>query len=229
MGLRPASMGIPAPGPEEQKRPPGSAGRPIARPRLFLVFQGLRDPWQAGFVRTNPMLAETKTRRCIRSRPPRRSHANPQSSAHLQLPSSCLADAADPATWRAYGLPGRGKQTTRPRGDKSGPAGSARQTRDRPPAPGGPGTHWRNTAARGPQTAPVMPRPAPATWRACGLPGRGEAPRARRTKAATQEVQDSLVTAPPAPGAWDSLGEYYNHRAADGPRSSSRRCRASDH
>ena len=119
---------------------------------------GQRDPWQAGFVRTNPMLAETKTGRCIRSRPPRRSHANPQSSAHLQLPSSCLAGVAGPATWRAYGLPGRGKQTTRPRGDKSGPAGSARQTRDRPPAPGGPGTHWgeysNQRATDGPAAAP---------------------------------------------------------------------------
>ena len=162
MGLRPAPMGIPAPGPEEQKRPPGSAGRPIdrprlwgslgpiarielsedhRRPRLFLVFQGLRDPWQAGFVRTNPMLAETKTRRCIRSKPPRRSHANPQSSAHLQLPSSCLAGVAGPATWRAYGLPGW-EADPQAQGNKSGPAGSARQTRDRPPAPGGPGTHW---------------------------------------------------------------------------------------
>ena len=75
---------------------------------------GKRDPWQAGFVRANPMLAETKTRRCIRSRPPRRSHANPQSSAHLQLPCSCLAGVAGPATWRAYDLHGRGSRPPGP-------------------------------------------------------------------------------------------------------------------
>ena len=92
---------------------------------------GQRDPWQAGFVRTNPMLAETKTRRCIRSRPPRRSHANPQSSAHLQLPSSCLAGVAGPATWRAYGLPGW-EADPQAQGNKSGPAGSAGQPRDHP-------------------------------------------------------------------------------------------------
>ena len=117
-----------APGQENSSGHQGPAGRPIDRPRLrwksgtyignrafrgpqtappAFCNPGLRDPWQAGLCYHNPMLAETKSRRRIRSRPPRRSHANPQSSAHLQLASSCLSGVAGPATWRAYGLPGR--------------------------------------------------------------------------------------------------------------------------
>ena len=123
------------------------------RPRLFLVFQGLRDPWQAGFVRTNPMLAETKTRRCIRSRHPEdlmqirnrlRIYSCPAHALPVLLipppggPTACPDGEADPQA----------------QGNKSGPAGSAGQPRDHPPAPGEPGTHWGNTATRGPQTAP---------------------------------------------------------------------------
>ena len=93
-----------------------------------------------------------------------------------------------------------GDAVHRPRSAKAAP-GASRTVLGLAPAPGGPGTHWRNTAARGPTACPEG----------------GEAPRARRTKAATQEAQDSLGTAPPAPGAWDPLGEYYNHRAADDP------------
>ena len=152
----------------------GPAGRPIARPRLrgslgpiagielledhrrprpLSVTQGYRDPWQAELCYHNPMLAETKTRRRIRSRPPRRTHANPQSSAHLQLPSSCLAGAADPATRRAYGLPGSGR-SPQAQERKSGPPGASRTALGLAPAPGVPGTRQRNTAPRWLQTAP---------------------------------------------------------------------------
>ena len=130
----------------------GPAGRPIDRPpapgksgthsgnRAFRGPQtvssafctpGQREPWQAGLCYHNPMLAETKTRRRIRSRPPRRTHANPQSSAHLQLPSSCLAGAADPATRRAYGLPGRGR-SPQAQERKSGPQEPAERPWDWP-------------------------------------------------------------------------------------------------
>ena len=54
--------------------------------------------------------------------------------------------------------PEGGSRPPDPGGDKSGPAGSARQTRDRPPAPGGPGTHWgeysNQRATDGPAAAP---------------------------------------------------------------------------
>lgn len=162
------------------------------------------------------MLAETKSRRCIRSRPPRRSHANPQSSAHLKQPSSCLAGAADPppggptACPERKQSPGPGEQK-RPSRSQQNSSGTGRSS----------GRTWDPLEEHSSQRAADSPghaRPAPATWRAYCLPGRGEAPRARRTKAATQEAQDRLGTAPPAPGAWDPLGgEYYNHRAADGP------------
>ena len=170
------------------------------------------------------MLAETKSCRCIRSRPPRKSHANPQSSAHLKQPSSCLAGAADTATRRAYGLPGRGSPPG-PGAQKRSP-GASRRSWDWPQLRedlGPIGGTQQPEGRRQPRSCP------PSSRHLEGLPGRGEAPRAMRTKAATQEAQDSLGTAPPAPGAWDPLGEYYNHRAADGPRDSSRRCRASDH
>ena len=173
------------------------------------------------------MLAETKTRRRIRSRPPEYPMQIRNRLRTYSYPARALPVLLIPPPGGPTACP-EGDAVHTPRSAKAAP-GASRTVLGLAPAPGGPGTHWRNTAARGPQTAPVMPRPAPATWRACGLPGRGEAPRARRTKAATQEAQDSLGTAPPAPGAWDPLGEYYNHRAADGPRSSSRRCRASDH
>ena len=159
------------------------------------------------------MLAETKSRRCFRSMPPRRSHANPQSSAHLQLPSSYLAGAAGPATRRAYGLPGE-KTVPRARRTKAAIPELAGRPIDRPQLRedlGPIGGTQQPEGRRHPRSCP------PSSRHLEGLPGWGEAPRARRTKAATQEAQDSLGTAPPAPGAWDPLGEYYNQRAADGP------------
>ena len=174
------------------------------------------------------MLAETKTRRRIRSRPPRRSHANPQSSAHLQLPRSCLAGAADPATRSAYGLPGRGR-SPQAQERKSGPQEPAERSWYWPQLREDLGPIGGTQQPEGRRQTRSCPAQLPPPGGPPACPEGEKPPRARRTKAATQEAQDSLGTAPPAPGAWDPLGEYYNHRAADGPRGSSRRCRASDH
>lgn len=173
------------------------------------------------------MLAETKTRRHIRSRPPRRSRANPQSSVHLQLPSSCLAGAADPATRRAYGLPGE-KTVPRARRTKAAIPEPAEQLRDRPQLredlePIG-GTQ-QPEGRRQPRSCP------PSSRHPEGLrPARkGRSPQGQENKSGHAGSAGQTRDRSPSSGILGPLGEYYNHRAADGPRSSSRRCRASDH
>ena len=162
------------------------------------------------------MLAETKTRRRIRSRPPRRSHANPQSSAHLQLPSSCLAGAADPATRSAYGLPGRGR-SPQAQERKSGPWSQQNGPGTDPSS----GRTWDPLEEHSSQRAADSPGHAPPSSRHLeGLrPARKRrSPQGQENKSGHAGSAGQPRDRSPSSGSLGPIGgEYYNHRAADGP------------
>ena len=115
---------------------------------------GQRDPWQAGFVWTNPMLAETKTRRCIR---PGRPEDLMQTRNRLRI-CSCPAHALPvlliPPPGGPTACPEGGSRPPDPGGIKAAPQeaqdrpGTAPQLREDLGPIGG------NTATRGQQTAP---------------------------------------------------------------------------
>lgn len=172
-----------APGQENSSGHQGPAGRPIDRPRLrwksgtyignrafrgpqtappAFCNPGLRDPWQAGLCYHNPMLAETKTRRRISSRPPRRSHANPQSSAHLQLPSLCLAVAAVPPPGGPTACP-EGDAVHRPRSAKAAP----RSQQNGPGTGPSSGSTWDPAEKHGTQRAADSPATGKRNLRDC--------------------------------------------------------------
>ena len=174
MGLQPAPMGIPAPGQEEQKRPPGSAGRPIDRPRLWgslgpiariELSEDHRRPLLLSVTQGNGTPCKLDLYGQIRCLP-RQRYAGASDPGRLKDPIQ-IRNRLRICSFPAHALPvllvppprgpttcTEGEADPQAQGNESGPTGSARQTRDRPPAPGGPGTHWGNTATRGQQTAP---------------------------------------------------------------------------
>ena len=162
------------------------------------------------------MLAETKSRRCIRSRPPRRSHANPQSSAHLKQPSSCLAGAADPppggptACPERKQSPGPGEQK-RPSRSQQNSSGTGRSS----------GRTWDPLEEHSSQRAADSPGHAPPSSRHLEglLPARkGRSPQGQENKSGHAGSAGQTRDRSPSSGSLGPIGgEYYNHRAADGP------------
>ena len=251
-GLRPARKGKQPPGPGEQQWTPGThrtAHSPVTAPgksgthcgnRAFrgplsappaFCNPGLRDPWQAGLCYHNPMLAETKTRWRIRSRPPEYPMQIRNRLRTCSYPARALPVLLIPPPGGPTACP-EGDAVHRPRSAKAAPRSQQN----------GPGTgpssgrtwdpleeHSSQRAADSPGHAPVTPRPAPATWRACGLPGRGEAPQGQENKSGHAGSAGQPRDRSPSSGSLGPIGGILQPQGSRRPRSSSRRCRASDH
>ena len=148
MGLQPAPMGIPAPGPEEQKRPPGSAGRPMDRLRLWgslgpiariELSEGHRRPLLLSVTQGNGTPGKLDLYGQIRCLPRQRQAGASDPGRHEDLMQtrnrlricSCPAHALPVLLVPPPGGPTAcpdGKQTTRPRGIKVAP----QEAQDRP-------------------------------------------------------------------------------------------------
>ena len=150
------SDGDTSPGPEEQKRPPESAGRPIDRPRLWGSLGAHCDNRAFRGPQTALLLSVTQGNgtpgkldlygqiRCL----PRQGHAgvsDPGRPEDLMQTRNRLRICSYPAhALPVLLIPPPGGPTACPeweadhqtQGNKSGPAGSARQPRDRPPSSG---------------------------------------------------------------------------------------------
>ena len=173
------------------------------------------------------MLAETKSRRCIRFRPPRRSHANPQSSAHLKQPCSCLAGAADTATRRAYGLPGE-KTVPRARRTKASIPEPAEQLRDRPQLREDLG-HIGGTQQPEGRRQPRSCSPSSRHLEGLRPARKGRSPQGQENKIGHAGSAGQPRDRSPSSGSLGPIGGILQPQGSRRPRSSSRRCRASDH
>ena len=150
------SDGDTSPVPEEQKRPPESAGRPIDRPRLWgslgpiariELSEGHRRPLLLSVTQGNGTPGKLDLYGQIRCLP-RQRHAGAsdpgrpedlmQTRNRLHI-SSCPAHVLPVLLILPPGGPTacpEGEADHQTQGNKSGPAGSARQPRDRPPSSG---------------------------------------------------------------------------------------------